>query len=195
MLTRMAIPHCRFRKGGLLRRGPSFSLLQRKGLEGGELRKYRVAIARCQRVAAYSDINLLPLWYKDSPINWQFKVMETLRIIAQLIVGLGILNVWLVRFRTKTPYRAGDSSNMKEEFAAYGLPGTVMWMVCVIKVAAAVALLIGISVPQLVFPSATILAILMLVAIAMHIKVKDPATKSLPASVVLLLSLFLALSS
>lgn len=121
--------------------------------------------------------------------------METLRIIAQLFVGLGILNVWLVRFKSKTPFRAGDASNMKEEFAAYGLPGPVMWLVFVVKVAAAVALLIGISLPQLVFPSATAMAILMLVAIAMHIKVKDPAIKSLPASIVLLLSLFLALSS
>lgn len=84
---------------------------------------------------------------------------------------------------------------MKEEFAVYGLPGFVMWLVCVVKVAAAVALLIGISVPQLVLPSATILAVLMLVAIAMHLKVKDPAIKSLPALTVLLLSLFLALSS
>lgn len=120
--------------------------------------------------------------------------METLRIIAQLIVGLGILNVWLIRFKSKTPYRAGDASNMKEEFAAYGLPESAMWMVCVVKVAAAVSLLIGLSVPQLVFPSAAILAILMLVAIAMHVKVKDPAIKSLPALAVLLLCLFLVLS-
>ena len=84
---------------------------------------------------------------------------------------------------------------MKEEFAVYGLPGFVMWLVCVVKVAAAVALLIGISVPQLVLPSATILVVLMLGAIAMHLKVKDPAIKSLPALTVLLLSLFLALSS
>ena len=44
--------------------------------------------------------------------------METLRIIAQLIVGLGILNVWLVA-KSKTPYRAGDASSMKEEFALW----------------------------------------------------------------------------
>ena len=123
------------------------------------------------------------------------RIMETLRIITQLIVGLGVLNVWLVRFKSTTPFRGGGASSMKEEFAVYGLPGVVMWLVCVVKVAAAVALLIGISVPQLVLPSATILAVLMLVAIAMHLKVKDPAIKSLPALTILLLSLFLALSS
>lgn len=137
----------------------------------------------------------MPLIVVESPILFDFKIMEVLRIIAQLIVGLGVLNVWLVRFKSKTPYRAGDASSMKEEFAAYGLPGRIMWLVCVVKVAAAVALLIGISLPQLVIPSAIILAILMLVAIAMHMKVKDPAIKSLPASIILLLSLFLALSS
>lgn len=120
--------------------------------------------------------------------------MELLRIIVQLIVGLGILNVWLVRFKSKTPYRAGQSSSMKEEFAAYGLSERTMWLVCVVKVAAAVALLIGIYLPQLVIPSAIVLAILMLVAVAMHIKLKDPAIKSLPASTILLLSVFLILS-
>ena len=120
--------------------------------------------------------------------------MELLRIIAQLIVGMGILNVWLVRFKSTTPYRAGQSSSMKEEFAAYGLSERTMWLVCVVKVAAAVALLIGVYLPQLVTPSAIVLAILMLVAIAMHIKVKDPITKSLPASIILLLSVFLFLS-
>ena len=137
----------------------------------------------------------MPLIVVESPILFDFKIMEVLRIIAQLIVGLGVLNVWLVRCKSKTPYRAGDASSMKEEFAAYGLPGRIMWLVWVVKVAAAVALLIGISLPQLVIPSAIILAILMLVAIAMHMKVKDPAIKSLPASIILLLSLFLALSS
>ena len=143
---------------------------------------------------ALPDINILPLVGVEFPMTNRIKLMELLRIIVQLIVGLGILNVWLVRFKSKTPYRAGQSSSMKEEFAAYGLSERTMWLVCVVKVAAAVALLIGIYLPQLVIPSAIVLAILMLVAVAMHIKLKDPVIKSLPASIILLLSVFLILS-
>ena len=42
--------------------------------------------------------------------------------IAQVIVGLGLLNVWLVRFNKSTEYRGGAAANMREEFATYGLP-------------------------------------------------------------------------
>lgn len=118
--------------------------------------------------------------------------MEILKLIAQTIVGLGIINVWLVRFRSKTPYRAGGSSSMKEEFAVYGLSEGVMWIVGIVKVSAAIALLVGIAAPHIVPTAASCLALLMLVAVAMHIKVKDPAIKSLPATAVLLLSFFIA---
>ena len=60
--------------------------------------------------------------------------MEYLRIIAQLIIGLGILNVWLLRFNKATAYRAGNAKNMKEEFSAYGLPLWFMWVVGGLKI-------------------------------------------------------------
>lgn len=44
--------------------------------------------------------------------------METVKIVLQLIVGLGILNVWLLRFNKKTSYRGAEASNMKAEFKA-----------------------------------------------------------------------------
>ena len=117
--------------------------------------------------------------------------METLTLIGQLVIGLGILNVWFLRFNRKTEYRGGTAGNLKEEFAAYGLPAWSVWVVGGLKVAAAVALLAGIGLPVLVFPAATLMAVLMLGAIIMHIKLGDPAKKSLPAAVLLLLSLFL----
>ena len=48
--------------------------------------------------------------------------MESICSIAQLIIALGILNVWLLRFNKATIYRGGSAKNMKEEFATYGLP-------------------------------------------------------------------------
>ena len=117
--------------------------------------------------------------------------MEILQTICQLIVGLGILNVWLLRFKKKTPYRGGEASDIKEEFSVYGLPDSSVWVVGAIKISAALALLIGIVLPLLVLPAAIVLAILMLGAIIMHVKVKDPAMKSLPAAGVLVLTLLL----
>ena len=111
--------------------------------------------------------------------------------ICQIIVGLGLLNVWLLRRNRPTAYRGGRASNMVEEFAAYGLPAWSCLLVGLLKVAAAICLLTGLLVPVLVFPAAAVVVGLMLGAVAMHIKVQDPPRKSLPALTVLLLSLFI----
>jgi len=55
--------------------------------------------------------------------------MEYFRIALQLIVAVGILNVWMLRSRRATPFRGGDARSLREEFAAYGLP---FWFMCVV---------------------------------------------------------------
>lgn len=105
----------------------------------------------------------------------------------QIAVALSLLNVWLLRFNKSTPYRGGDASSMIEEFAAYGLPGWFAYVVGFLKVAAALCLIAGLRIRSLVFPSALVIAVLMLGALAMHIKVKDPARKSIPALLLLAL--------
>jgi len=117
--------------------------------------------------------------------------MHTLHIICQLIIGLGILNVWFLRSGKSTSYRGGNASSLKEEFAAYGLPGWMFIVIGILKVGAALALLAGIFLPELVKPAAMLMAALMAGAIVMHLKVKDPAQKSLPAAIMLALSLVL----
>ena len=117
--------------------------------------------------------------------------MNILHIIIQLIIGLGILNVWFLRSSKNTSYRGGEASNLKEEFRTYGLPEWMFWLVGVLKVGAALALLAGIFLPALVVPAATLMAALMLAAIATHAKVKDAPVKSLPAVTLLILSLIL----
>lgn len=114
--------------------------------------------------------------------------MEYISIIAQIIIALGIFNVWLLRYNKNTGWRGGKAGNMKEEFATYGLPGWSVSVIGFLKVLLAVLLIIGIWVNMLVVPSAIGMAVLMLGAIAMHIKVNDEFKKSLPALGMLLLS-------
>lgn len=121
--------------------------------------------------------------------------MDILIKAFQIIVALGLLNVWLLRRNRSTEYRTGNAQDMKQEFAAYGLSGTFMWLICGLKVLAAAALLIGLFIPSLVAPAAALLVILMLGAIAMHIKAKDPLKKSLPAASILVLSIVILASA
>jgi hypothetical protein len=106
---------------------------------------------------------------------------EILQIALQLVLGLGILNVWLIRRKQSTPYRGKEAGNITEEFAAYGLPAWSVWVIGGLKILCALGLLAGIWVESLVIPSANLLAVLMLGACFMHLKVKDPLKKSVPA--------------
>jgi hypothetical protein len=54
---------------------------------------------------------------------------------------------------------------------------------------------VGIWMPALIAPAAGILSVLMIGAIAMHVKVHDPLLKSVPASAVLALSAVLLIST
>lgn len=117
--------------------------------------------------------------------------MQTVTIIIQIIIALGIFNVWILRFNKYTSYRGGGASNMKEEFKVYGLPGWAMNIVGFLKLALAILLIVGIWVPIVVMPAAAGMAALMIGAIGMHLKVKDPLIKSLPALLMLIMSLVL----
>ncbi|HKL14380.1 MAG TPA: DoxX family protein [Balneolaceae bacterium] len=122
--------------------------------------------------------------------------MEYLIIALKVIVGLSILNVWLLRSGKKTQWRGAGASNLEEEFKAYGLPVWFMWTIGGLKMLFAVGLLASIFLtgyPALETYSAYGIAVLMLGAVSMHIKVKDPIKKSLPAFTFLVLSLAIAL--
>ena len=108
--------------------------------------------------------------------------------LLQIIVGLGLLNVWLVRGRSSTSYRGGAAQTLQEEFAAYGLPGFAFYLVGALKVGAAVVLIAGVWMALPVRAAAGLVAALMLGAVAMHVKVGDPLMKSLPAALMLALS-------
>ncbi len=118
--------------------------------------------------------------------------MELLRTILQVVVGLGILNVWLIRANRSTGYRGGDAQSLKEEFTTYGLPVWFFYLVGALKIACATALLVGIWIPSLVIPGALGLAVLMVGAFTMHLKVKDPFKKAWPSLAMLAMSLLIA---
>tara|TARA_Y100000589_G_scaffold86827_1_gene80835 strand:- start:4777 stop:5148 length:372 start_codon:yes stop_codon:yes gene_type:complete len=107
--------------------------------------------------------------------------------IFNLIIGFGILNVWLLRYNKETSFRGGNSKNLKEEFKFYGLPYWFFILIGIIKVSLAILLIIGVWFENLTFYSTIGIAILMIGALLMHLKVNDPIKKSLPAISILLM--------
>ena len=116
--------------------------------------------------------------------------MSTAVLIVQVALALVILNVWLLRVNRATGYRGGNARNMKEEFAVYGLPASMFYVVGALKLACATALLVGVWVQAATVPGAVGLAALMAGAALMHAKVKDPLKKAMPSLTLLVLSLF-----
>lgn len=107
-------------------------------------------------------------------MNWIY------RILIALVSGT-IFNVWLIRQANPTPYRGAEANSLKEEFLAYGLSEPIFYTIGSLKLLAALALLIGLGVKSFIKPATQLIIVLMVGAIAMHLKVGDPLLKSLPA--------------
>lgn len=118
--------------------------------------------------------------------------MENLVRLFQVTIALGIFFVWIVRPKLPTPYRGGNAKSLKEEFAVYGLPGWSFYAVGTLKLLSAALLIAGLWFPSLACGAAVVMAGLMAGAVAMHLKVKDPLTRSLPALGILTLSIVIA---
>ena len=113
-------------------------------------------------------------------------------LVLQLIISIGLINVWFFRFNKATQYRGGNAKNMREEFQAYGLPAWSMYLVGAAKVVIAVMLIVSIWFKELLVYNLLALAVLMIAAVLMHIKVKDPIKKSYPAlSILFMIALIL----
>lgn len=119
--------------------------------------------------------------------------MDYLLIALKLLASAGILNVWLLRREKPTGYRGQGAQTLREEFAVYGLSALVYGVVGILKVGLALALLASLWIPGVAHPAAYALGALMVVALGMHLKVKDPAIKSAPALAMLALCLGIAL--
>ena len=115
--------------------------------------------------------------------------MKYLKELLMLVVSLLVLNVWFFRLNKETIYRGGDALNMIEEFAEYGLNETMFYIVGALKILSATGLLVGFFYKKSIVPCASMMAVLMCGAIAMHFKVNDEAIKFLPAGLMLVSSL------
>ncbi len=108
-------------------------------------------------------------------------MMANLSIIAQLIVAVSIVIVWVFRF-----------DNIEKEFKEYGLSVLVRSAVGSAKIALATLLVVGIWYPSLVLIPALSMAFLMASAQYFHFKVNNPWLKRMPSLFLLLLCLFIA---
>ncbi|MEM7245536.1 MAG: DoxX family protein [Acidobacteriota bacterium] len=120
--------------------------------------------------------------------------MEVVLMALQVLLGLVILNVWLIRSKRPTRWRGGDALNLREELSNYGLPRWLQAVVGIAKVSLALLLVSSPWLPWLGRPAALALSVLMLGAVLMHLKIRDPARKSMPALTLLLLCLVAASS-
>ena len=107
--------------------------------------------------------------------------MENIAILAQLIIAIAILIVWVFRF-----------DNIVVEFKQYDISDLVRSMVGASKIALATLLVVGVFYKEVVFISALLMAFLMVCAQIAHIKVKNPLSKYIPSFLLLILSLFVA---
>ena len=118
--------------------------------------------------------------------------MELIGKIVQVALALGVVNVWILRVGKSTAWRGGSALTLKEEFKVYGLPEWFFNLVRVLKLTCASLLVAGLWFPVVTRPAAIGLGVLMLGAVAMHVKVNDPLRKAIPALTCAVLSFFVA---
>jgi hypothetical protein len=120
--------------------------------------------------------------------------MRAFALASQVAIALGLIGVWLLRTSAGTRLRGSGAMQLREEFLSYGLPSWLAPLIASLELVLAVLLLTGLRWPILAGPAAAVVALVMLGALGMHIKVRDPVSKSVPAFVLLLLAVVVAAS-
>ena len=121
-------------------------------------------------------------------------MLKKISKILSVFVGLTIINVWLFRASRSTSFRGGNATNLLEEFTVYGLEDYFL-IIGVVKVSLAIVLILSLYFSKLRLFASLGIAIMMLVAVYMHMSVGDELIKSLPASSLLICSLLIAYSA
>jgi uncharacterized membrane protein YkgB len=122
-------------------------------------------------------------------------MLKILYICVSFFVSILVTNVWLFRFSKETPYRGGDSKNMIEEFATYGLDLNIMYIVGALKIISSLGLIIGLLKTKISVYSSFLMAVLMIGAIYFHFKISDPIIKYFPSVLMFICSVFIYFSS
>ena len=118
-----------------------------------------------------------------------------LTIALKIIVGVSILNVWLLQKNKATKWRGGTAANIFEEFQVYGFSKQFCYFIGFLKVSLAIILLASIQFKTLTLLGALGLSILLLGSIIMHIRIKDAWYKSFPAFLFIVMNLIIAYAS
>ena len=121
--------------------------------------------------------------------------MEIILILIKLTITIGILNVWIIRFNQETPWRVVNAKSLKEEFNVYGLPSWFIYLIGFLKITLAGLLIIGLWIESLNLYASGLMILLMIGAILMHVKVRDPLKKSIPAFSMIILLLTVLINS
>jgi uncharacterized membrane protein YphA (DoxX/SURF4 family) len=108
--------------------------------------------------------------------------------VVQAFIAVAMFDVWLFRYNRPQRARGGDAQTMEEEFRVYGLPDWFRNVVRLLKLCAGTLMVVGVWLPEVVLAAGVLLVILMGGAIVMHIKVRDPIYKSIPATTFFVLS-------
>ncbi len=107
--------------------------------------------------------------------------MTTYAIVAQCLVAVSVLYVWIFRF-----------DNIVKEFKQYGLNDLTRSIVGAAKIALSTLLVAGIWYPSLILIPALFMAFLMVSAQYFHAKTGNPWQKRIPSLLLLILCLFIA---
>jgi hypothetical protein len=107
--------------------------------------------------------------------------MHTATMALQALVATSIFFVWVVRY-----------VNIVEEFEHYRLPAWLRDLVGILKLSLALMLLLGTERAELAVVGGLGIAALMGCALLVHLRVKNPPPKMLPAASLLVLSLVIA---
>ena len=105
-------------------------------------------------------------------------------ITAQIIVATSVAYVWIFRYDV-----------IIKEFKQFGLTDLTRAFVGASKVSLATLLIAGIWYPSLISIPSIFLGLFMLAAQYFHLKIKNPFIKHLPSMLLLILCVFIALTS
>ncbi len=108
--------------------------------------------------------------------------MDLLIAALQCLIAGAMFDVWLIRYNKRGLVRGGNATTMPEEFRVYGLPDWFRDTIRALKLSARSLMLAGLWIPELAILAGYGLAILMVGAVVMHVRVKDPVYKSIPAA-------------
>jgi hypothetical protein len=107
--------------------------------------------------------------------------MEHIIMVAQLIVGISVLFVWIFRF-----------DNIIKEFKQFGLSDLMRSFVGASKIALATLLIAGVWYPSFVLIPSIFMGIFMISAQYFHFRAHNPFIRRVPSLIFLILCAFIA---